>query len=317
MTAHPIRLGISRCLLGDQVRYDGGHKRDHFLTEVLSRHVEWVPVCPEVEAGFGTPREAMRLEGGPRSLTLMTVESRRNMTEPMMLFVQRKVDALEEADLSGYVFKKESPSCGMDGVRVFDRPGRAGRSGAGLFTRAFRERFPLVPIEDEERLSDGMIREHFIERVFCYHRWRALSLDAPTRQAVVRFHTIHKYLLMAHAAAPYRALGRLVAQAHRYRPMDLVGQYGLLFMKALAEMTTKRKQANVFHHLVGHLKGRLKSHERAELDAAIHDYHQGAVPLIVPLTLVKYFVAKYEIEYVGAQTFLNPYPEELMVSHGM
>jgi len=315
MTEHPMRLGISRCLLGERVRYDGGHKRDYFLTEVLSRHVEWVSVCPEVEAGFGTPREVMRLEASSSTPELMTVESRRNVTDSMMRFARHKVDALEEANLSGYVFKKDSPSCGPDRVRVFDRRGTATRSGVGLFASAFLKRFPLIPIEDEERLSDPVIREHFIERVFCYHRWRALSLDAPTRQAVVRFHTVHKYLLMAHAAAPYRALGRLVAQAHRYRPMDLVGQYGMLFMKALAVMTTKRKQANVFHHLVGHLKGRLKPHERAELDAAIHDHHQGAVPLIVPLTLVKYFVARYKIEYVEAQVFLNPYPEALMLDH--
>lgn len=313
VTGHPIRLGISRCLLGEQVRYDGGHKRDRFLTDVLSRHVEWVPVCPEVEAGFGTPREAMRLEGGSGSPKLMTVESRRNMTEPMTRFAERKVDALEEADVSGYVFKQDSPSCGADRVRVFDRQGAAKRSGVGLFARAFIKRFPLIPVEEEGRLSDPMLREHFIERVFCYHRWRVLARNVPTRRAVIHFHTVHKYLLMAHGAAPYRALGRLVAAAHRYRPVDLVEQYGILFMKALTVMTTRRKQVDVLQHLVGHLKGRLKPYERAELNTVIHDYHQGLVPLTVPLTLIKHHVTGYEIEYVREQVFLNPYPEELLL----
>jgi len=317
MTGHPIRLGISRCLLGERVRYDGGHKRDRFLTEVLSRHVEWVPICPEVEAGFGTPREAMRLEGGSRAPLLIAIDSRRNMTEPMMRLAQRKGNELEEADLSGYVFKKDSPSCGVDHVRVFDRRGTARRSGVGLFARSFIERFPLIPVEDEGRLSDPMIREHFIERVFCYHRWRALARKAPTRQGVVRFHTVHKYLLMAHGDASYRSLGRLVAHAHRYRPADLLAQYGLLFMRALAIMTTKRKQVDVFHHVVGHMKGKVTPRERAELDAVIHDYGRSVAPLAVPLALLSDLVRRYEIEYVGEQVFLNPYPRELMFSSGM
>jgi uncharacterized protein YbbK (DUF523 family)/uncharacterized protein YbgA (DUF1722 family) len=257
MTEHPIRLGISRCLLGEPVRYDGGHKRDRFLTDVLGRYVEWVPVCPEVEAGFGTPREAMRLEGERGKLRIMTIESRRNMTKPLTLFTEQKLDALVDAGLSGYIFKKDSPSCGIKGVRVFDRRGVPSRIGAGLFARAFAERFPLIPIEDEGRLRAPEIRDHFIERVFCYHRWRALANDEPTRQAIVHFHTTHKYLLMAHGAASCRVLDRLVAQAHRYRPEDLAKRYGTLFMGALAVKATRRKQVNVLQHLVGQLKGRL------------------------------------------------------------
>jgi len=313
MTANRLRLGISRCLLGEQVRYDGGHKRDRFLTDVLGHYVEWVPVCPEVEAGLSTPREAMRLVGDPEKPQLITIKSARNLTKLVALFAERKLEALEQSDLSGYIFKKDSPSCGIDRVRVFNQQGMPSRTGVGLFARAFTERFPLVPIEDEGRLCDPVLRDNFIERVFCYHRWQALARSPLTRKAVVLFHTAHKYLLLAHSGDCYQALGRLVAQAHRYRPTELVERYGTLFMKALAVKTTRRKQVNVLQHLVGHLKERLKSRERAELDSVIRDYHQGLVPLIVPVTLVRHYVALYEIDYVRDQVYLNPHPKELML----
>jgi uncharacterized protein YbgA (DUF1722 family)/uncharacterized protein YbbK (DUF523 family) len=313
MTTTPIRLGISRCLLGEKVRYDGGHKRDRFLTDVLGRYVEWVPICPEVEAGLGTPREAMRLVGDPERLQLITIKSERNMTKPIVLFTDRKLDTLESTDLSGYIFKKDSPSCGIERVRVFNQHGMPSRTGVGLFAQAFIERFPLVPIEDEGRLCDPIIRDNFIERVFCYHRWRRLARGSVTRKAVVLFHTTHKYLLLAHSRDLYQALGHLVAQAHRYRPKDLVERYGEQFMAALAVKATRRKQVNVLQHLIGHLKDRLNSKERAELDEVIEDYRRGLVPLIVPVTLVKHYVAMYEIGYIRDQIYLNPHPKELML----
>lgn len=313
MTTAPLRLGISRCLLGEEVRYDGGHKRDRFLTDVLGHYVEWVPVCPEVEAGLGTPREAMRLAGDPKKPQLITIKSERNMTKPVMLFTERKLDALASANLSGYIFKKDSPSCGIERVRVFNQHGMPSRTGIGLFARAFTERFPLVPIEDEGRLCDPVIRDNFIERVFCYHRWQELARVPMTHKGVVLFHTAHKYLLLAHSRDLYQALGHLVAQANRYRPKELGERYGKLFMAALAVKATRRKQVNVLQHLVGHLKDLLKPQERAELDGVIRDYHQGLVPLIVPVTLVKHYVSMYEIDYIRDQVYLNPHPKELML----
>ncbi len=313
MMAVPIRLGISRCLLGEEVRYDGGHKRDRFLTDVLGRHVEWIPICPEVEAGFGTPREAMRLVGDPRKPRLLTIKTERDMTKPLALFTERKLEALEHADLTGYIFKKDSPSCGVERVRVFNQHGMPSRTGVGLFAQAFIERFPLVPIEDEGRLCDPVIRDNFIERVFCYHRWKGMAQGRATRQAVVLFHTEHKYLLLAHSRDLYQALGRLVAQAHRYPPKELIERYGRLFMEALAVKATRRKHVNVLQHLVGHLKDCLKLKERAELDGVIHDYHQGVVPLIVPVTLIKHYVGRYEVSYIANQIYLNPHPKELML----
>jgi uncharacterized protein YbgA (DUF1722 family)/uncharacterized protein YbbK (DUF523 family) len=313
MNAKPIRLGISRCLLGDEVRFDGGHKRDPFLAEVLGRYVEWVPVCPEVEAGLGTPREAMRLAGEPEHPRLITIRTNRDLTRPLEEFSQRRVRELESEDLCGYVFKKDSPSCGIERVRLYNGHGMPSRAGVGIFARAFSERFPLTPIEEEGRLCDPLIRENFIERVFAYDRWRSLLSAGVTRRALVSFHTIHKYLLLAHSATHYRSLGRLVAQADRYRPKDLASRYGELFMAALSVKATVRKHVNVLHHLVGHFTIRLDAAEKAELLGVIDDYHRGLVPLVVPMTLVKHYVARFEVPYVRGQVYLNPHPKELML----
>jgi uncharacterized protein YbgA (DUF1722 family)/uncharacterized protein YbbK (DUF523 family) len=281
------------------------------LTDVVGRHVEWVPVCPEVEAGLGTPREAMRLVGDPKKPRLVTIKTGRDMTNPLTMFTERKLEVLETADLSGYIFKKDSPSCGIERVRIFNRHGMPSRNGAGLFARAFMSRFPLVPVEEEGRLCDPVLRDNFIERVFCYHRWRTLARGPLTRQAVVEFHTTHKYLLLAHSRHHYQQLGRLVAQADRHGPKELIERYGALFMEALAVTATPRKHVNVIQHIVGHMKERLTAGERKELDGVMDDYRQGLVPLIVPITLVKHYVVRYRVDYVRDQVYLNPHPKEL------
>ena len=255
MTTAPLRLGISRCLLGEEVRFDGGHKRDNFLTEVLGPYVEWVPVCPEVEAGLGTPREAMRLVGDSHHPRLVTIKSGTDHTRAVERMTAHRIQELEELDLSGYVFKKDSPSCGMERVRIYHEHGMPGRNGVGLFARAFIEQFPLIPVEEEGRLRDPTLRENFIERVFCYRRWQDLVQSGVTRQALVQFHTIHKYLLLAHHPQQYQALGRLVGQAHQHRPKELAHRYGELFMKALAVKATVRKQVNVLAAHPGLLQG--------------------------------------------------------------
>ena len=313
----PLRIGISRCLLGDEVRYDGGHKRDEFLVDVLGRYVEWVPVCPEVEAGMGTPREAIRLTGDSRAPRLMTVRSGRDVTRVMHSFSKRKVLELEGHELSGYVFKKDSPSCGMERVRVFNQHGMPGRDGVGLFARAFMAHFPLIPVEEEGRLCDPALRENFIERVFSYHRWRTLLQGSVTQKAIVEFHTVHKYALLAHSRTHYETLGRLVAQAQGVRRKELLQRYGELFMDALKIKATTRKHVNVLNHLVGHFKSRLLPGERGELEGTIGDYHKGLVPLVVPLTLVKHHVTTLDISYIRNQIYLNPDPKELMLRNRM
>ncbi|MGQ0811311.1 MAG: YbgA family protein [Nitrospiraceae bacterium] len=313
MTTTPLRLGISRCLLGEEVRFDGGHKRDGFLTDVLGRYVEWVPVCPEVEAGLGTPREAMRLVGDAQHPRLVTIKSGKDHTQALEMMTANRIEELKELDLSGYVFKKDSPSCGMERVRIYNERGMPGRNGVGVFARAFIEQFPLIPVEEEGRLCDPPLRENFVERLFCYRRWQDLVQSGVTRSAIVQFHTIHKYLLLAHSPQQCQVLGRLVGQAHQHRPKDLALRYGELFMKALAVKATVRKHVNVLHHILGYFKERLGAQEKAELSGVIGDYHQGLMPLIVPLTLIKHYVQIFDVSYIRDQMYLNPHPKELML----
>ena len=313
MTTLPLRLGISRCLLGEEVRFDGGHKRDAFLTEVLGRYVEWIPVCPEVEAGLGTPREAMRLVGDHQDPRLVTIKSGTDHTRALETMTRNRIAELKILDLSGYVFKKGSPSCGIERVRIYNEHGMPNRNGVGLFARAFIEQFPLIPVEEEGRLCDPTLRENFIERVFCYRRWQDLVQSGVTRQALVQFHTMHKYLLLAHHPQQCEVLGRLIGQAHQHRPKALANRYGELFMKALAVKATVRKHMNVLQHILGYFKERLGAHEKAELLGVIGDYHHRLTPLIVPLTLIKHYVQIFDVSYIRDQVYLNPYPIEVML----
>ena len=313
MNTNPIRIGISRCLLGDHVRYDGSHKRDSFLADVLGRYVEWVPVCPEVEAGLGTPREAMRLVGDVRHPRLVTIKSENDHTSALETMAEKRIEELKELDLYGYMFKKDSPSCGVERVRIYNGHGTPSRNGVGLFARAFMKQFPLIPVEEEGRLCDPALRENFIERVFCYRRYQDLVNGGVTRQTMIRFHTIHKLLLLAHSQQHYQLLGRLVGRAQQYRPKELALKYGELFMKALAVKATVRKHVNVLQHMLGYFKQRLSSPEKAELLGVIDDYHRGLTPLIVPLTLIKHYVQSFDVGYIRDQIYLNPHPKELML----
>jgi uncharacterized protein YbgA (DUF1722 family) len=224
-----------------------------------------------------------------------------------------RIAELKNLDLSGYVFKKGSPSCGIERVRIYNEHGKLSRNGAGLFARAFIEQLPLIPVEEEGRLCEPTLRENFIERVFCYRRWQDLVQSGITRQTLVQFHTIHKYLLLAHHPQQCEVLGRLIGQAHQHHPKELAYRYGELFMKALAVKATARKHVNVLQHILGYFKERLGAREKAELLVVIGDYHQGLTPLIVPLTLIKHYVQTYEVDYIRDQVYLNPHPKELML----
>ena len=313
MTTAPLRLGISRCLLGEEVRFDGGHKRDNFLTEVFGHYVEWVSICPEVEAGLGTPREAMRLVGDPLQPRLLTIKSGTDHTRAVEKMTAHRIAELKELDLSGYVFKKGSPSCGIERVRIYNKHGMPSRNGVGLFARAFIKQFPLIPVEEEGRLCDPMLRENFIERVFCYRRWQDLVQRGVTRQALVQFHSIHKYLLLAHHPQQCETLGQMVGQTQRHPPKELAHRYGELFMKALAVKATVRRHVNVLQHILGYFKERLGAHEKSELLGVIDDYHHGLTPLIVPLTLIKHYVQIFDVSYIRDQVYLNTHPKELML----
>jgi uncharacterized protein YbgA (DUF1722 family)/uncharacterized protein YbbK (DUF523 family) len=295
------------------VRYDGGHQRDGFLTDVLGRHVEWVPVCPELEVGMGVPREPIRLVGRADAPRLLGVASNTDHTAAMTRFSERKVRELEGLDLCGYVFKKNSPSCGMARVRVFTARGTASATGIGAFARVFMSHFPLIPVEEEGRLQDAVLREHFIERVFCYRRWRDLAASRVTRSALIDFHTRHKLLLMAHDPVRYRALGRLVGGGNGETATRLADRYGFEFMGALSAKPTTKKHVNVLEHIRGHFSRQLTMDERKELTGVIEDYRRSLVPLIVPITLLKHYVRRFQIPYLTDQVYLNLHPKELML----
>ncbi|MGB2937435.1 MAG: DUF523 and DUF1722 domain-containing protein [Phycisphaerae bacterium] len=306
-----IRLGASACLLGERVRYDGGHKHDRYLTGTLGRHVEWVPVCPEVECGLSVPREAMHLEGDPASPRLVTIRTHVDHTDRMLAWVRRRVEELAREDLCGYVFKANSPSSGMERVRVYGAGGVPRKVGVGLFARAFMDCFPLLPVEDEGRLHDPALRENFIERVFALKRYRDALSAKGGRGALVAFHSAEKLLLMAHSPALAQEMGRLVARAKDLPLPDLRARYETLLLKALALKATPPKHANVLQHMMGYLKKNLSGDEKQEMLALVGDYRAGLVPLIVPVTLMKHYVRKYAVVYLAQQTYLEPHPVEL------
>jgi uncharacterized protein YbgA (DUF1722 family)/uncharacterized protein YbbK (DUF523 family) len=309
----PIRLGISACLLGDEVRYDGGHKRDAFLTSVLGPLVEWVKVCPEVEIGMGTPREPIRLVGQDGRIRLLAVTSGADYTATMDTYAARRVEALRRDRLCGYVLKKDSPSCGMARVKVHGTKGPPARTGVGRFAAALIARFPDLPIEEEGRLADPRLRENFIERIFAYRRLRELFESAWSVGDLVAFHGAHKLVLLAHSTAAYTQLGRLVARAASLDRESLRAQYSRQFMNALAIVATRARHVNVLQHMAGYFKKSLDTASRDELRATIEDYRTGLVPLIVPVTLLRHHVRQQGVDYLADQIYLSPHPKELML----
>jgi len=309
----PLRVGVSSCLLGNEVRFDGGHKRDRFVTDLLGSFVEWVPVCPEVEVGMGTPRPALRLVEDGDGVRMVEIKSGRDHTRPMKRYATRRVRALLGLDLCGYILKKDSPSCGMARVKIYGAKGMPRRDGTGLYASALMEAYPNLPVEDEGRLNDPKLRENFIERVFAYRRLRNLFHGRWTAGQVVAFHTAHKLQLMAHSTVAYRELGRLVAGVKQKPRAVFREQYESGFMDALSLLASRGRNANVMQHAAGHLKKRLDPASRAELAALIHDYRRGLVPLVVPVTLIGHHVRRHALDYLSGQVFLDPHPKELML----
>ncbi|MEW6720760.1 MAG: DUF523 and DUF1722 domain-containing protein [Thermodesulfobacteriota bacterium] len=309
----PIRILISSCLLGEKVRYDGSHKRDPFLTETLGRFVEFVPVCPEVECGFPVPREAMRLKGNPDAPRLVGAGTGTDFTDLMLSYGRKKLRNLEESDLSGYICKKDSPTSGMERVKVFGADGVPAKVGAGLFTKAFMEHFPLIPVEEEGRLQDPILREMFIERMFTLRRFRESLRRGKSRGNLAGFHTDHKMLILAHGRTRYTEMGQLVGRSKDLPPDELYERYQRLLMEALAQRATPARCADVLVHMMGHLRVLLMHEEKQELLEVVDRYRNRMIPLIVPVTLINHYVRKYRVPYLERQVFLHPHPVELML----
>jgi len=308
-----IKLGISTCLLGENVRFDGGHKLDRFLTDTLGQYVEYVPVCPEVECGLPVPRESMHLEGDPDAPRLVTSRTKQDMTEKMVNWARRRVVELEKEGLMGFIFKSDSPSSGMERVRVYNEKGMPAKKGVGMFANAFMEHFPLLPVEEEGRLHDPKLRDNFIERIFALARWRDVLARGMTRGNLVDFHTRHKLLILSHNPKHYQMMGQLVARAKTIPLRQLYDQYQSVLMEALQLKTTPKKNANVLQHMMGYFKEQLSPDEKQELLEIIELYRKEYLPLIVPITLIKHYVRKYDESYLREQNYLNPHPIELQL----
>lgn len=305
--------------MGDAVRWDGGHKRDAYLVEVFGPQVTWVPVCPEVESGLPVPRPTLRLERSPEGgvevngilVRLIMPRSGGDWTDEMAGYAAQRVKALAAADLDGFILKRDSPSCGLDRVKVYGGGGAGERKGRGVFTEALVRVLPHLPMEEEGRLTDPKLRENFIERVFAHARLRAMFSARWTIGSLVRFHTVHKLTLLAHQPTAYQSLGRLVARAKGMPRADLREAYTAQFMAALSVVATPARHVNVMEHMLGYLRDQVDQDARDEMRRLVHDYRRGVVPLIVPLTLLHHYARRHKVEYLLGQTYLEPHPREL------
>ena len=303
-----IRIGVSSCLLGQSVRFDGGHKHDRYLTDTLGEYLEFVPVCPEVEAGFPVPRETFRLVGDPENPRFITTRTQVDHTERMTAWAERRVRELERENLCGFIFKSDSPSSGLMRVKVYNAKGMAEKKGVGVFARVFTRHFPLLPVEEEGRLNDAKLREMFIEQIFTLKRWRELRAQPAGMQNLVDFHTRNKLLVLSHSPMHAKRMGKLVAEGRNSPLASVYGDYETLLLEALRMKTTVKKNLNVLQHIMGYFKRQLSADEKQELVEILDRYRSEHLPLIVPVTLLNHYVRKYQQPYLQQQTYLNPHP---------
>lgn len=312
-----LRLGVSACLMGKAVRFDGGHSRDRLLMGPAAPFAEFVPICPEVEMGLGTPRPTIRLQRDGDLVQLVRPSDGEDLTAKMRAWAEKRVAQIAEMGLSGYVLKKDSPSCGMERVRVYDHNGSPGRDGRGIFAEVLMERLPLLPVEEDGRLQDAKLRENFFERAFAYDRMRKLFTDRWSAGDVVRFHSREKLLLLSHDPKSYAELGRLVAAVKTHDREEFAARYQRLFMSALSKKASPGRQVNVLEHIAGYFSNKVEASERAEIVSHLEDFRKGFVPLAVPLALIRHHVSRFKLDYIASQSYLNPHPKELSLRSQM
>jgi uncharacterized protein YbgA (DUF1722 family)/uncharacterized protein YbbK (DUF523 family) len=312
----PIRVATSSCLLGAEVRFDGGHKHNGYITKTLARYFEMIPFCPEVAIGLGVPRPPIRLMSDGGQVRVVGVsDPDLDVTEDLMEY--GRTVAAQLSDASGYIFKRGSPSCGMERVKIYSDKGMPVDSGAGIYAQTIMHELPLLPVEEEGRLMDPVLRENFIERVFVYHRLQSLCRSQLTPAKLIEFHTNHKFSVLAHDEAAYRELGQIVAAAGSADLPQLAERYATLLMTAMKKRATRKLHSNVLTHIMGFLKDHIDSGDKAELLEVIDKYRHEQIPLIVPVTLLKHHLRRYPDPYIARQYYLNPHPEELMLRNSL
>jgi uncharacterized protein YbgA (DUF1722 family)/uncharacterized protein YbbK (DUF523 family) len=304
-------VAISACLLGHNVRYDGGHKRDRFIVETLGKYIEFLPLCPEAAIGLGVPRPTIRLAGDPLQPRLVGVcDPNWDVTDKMEEYAIRQSQDLER--ISGYILKKNSPSCGMERVKVYSESGQHSvRKGIGAYARIIMQRLPLLPFEEEGRLNDSVLRENFINRVYVYQRWHKLLASGITPASLIAFHTDHKYLVMAHSQAAYQRLGRLLSNLPKMQLEGITDNYICELMHTLKRRVTRKRHVNVLQHIMGYLKKHISRDDKTELSASIEAYRRGETPLIVPITLFRHYFRHHPDSYMSRQVYLQPHPDAL------
>ena len=303
-----IRIGISACLVGQLVRFDGSHKHDRYLTNTLGEYLDFVPVCPEVESGFSVLRETLRLVGDPKAPRLVTSRTNIDHTDRMLGWAEKRVRELEAENLCGFIFKSDSPSSGLMRVKVYNSKGMAEKKGVGLFARTFTRHFPLLPVEEEGRLNDPVLRETFIEQIFTLKRWRETLTLGRNMKNLVDFQTRHKLLMLSHSPANARLMGKLVADGKQAPIQSVYAQYERLLIETLRMKSTIKKNLNVLEHILGYFKNQLGSDEKQEMLEIFDSYRNEFVPLIVPVTLLNHYVRKTGEPYLKQQVYLNPHP---------
>lgn len=313
-----IPIGISACLLGENVRFDGGHKRMAFAVNDLAPWVRFEAICPEMAIGLPTPRPALRLvkiNEGEIALRFSN-QTEGDLTAAMQDFSSRRVSGLEH--LCGYIVCAKSPSCGLERVRVYDADSKNNRkSGTGIFTTELQRQFPWLPVEEDGRLCDPAIRENFVERVYTLHDLNLVRKGGLTRGKLIAFHSRYKLLLLAHSQPEYRELGRFVASIESWASLDdFFVEYRLRLMALLAHHATRRNHTNVLMHVQGYFRRQLNARQRQELSDLIARYRQGTQPLLAPVTLLKHYMAEYPDRYLEQQRYFEPYPEALRLRYG-
>lgn len=317
MESASIRVGVSACILGEKVRFDAGHKQSQFVTQELTPYFDFVSVCPEVGMGLPVPRPTIRLVSNDERIALVETNNvSRDHTDALLAYSEHKVVELEQHQLRGYIVCAKSPTCGMERVKVYKQHG-AEKEGVGLYTQTLMRAMPWLPVEEDGRLNDPVLRENFITRVFCLDDFYRCLGDEPSAGKVVEFHSRYKLSLMAHHPLSYRALGRLVANVSHYQTDEFIREYRLGLMQALSHRASRKNHTNVLMHLQGYFKRALDRRQKAELAQLIHDYRRGTLPLLAPLTLIKHYLSMYPDAYLSKQRYLDPHPQELKLRYGL
>ncbi|MBC8996552.1 DUF1722 domain-containing protein [Pseudomonas sp. N40(2020)] len=311
------KIAISACLLGAEVRYNGGHKESRLCSRTLAEHFEFVPVCPEVAIGLGIPREPIRLVGNPESPEAIgTVNPTINVTAPLAEYGEKM--AAELGDLCGYIFMQQSPSCGLERVKVYHANGApVNGGGRGIYAQAFCAQHPDLPVEEAGRLNDPVLRENFITRVLAYSAWQQVLAQGLSRRALTEFHSRYKYLLMAHNPVQYKTLGNMLGNMGHSDPAELGPRYFSELMAALKKCATRRTHSNVLQHISGYLKQAISAADKQEMQHVIGQYRHGIVPLVVPLTLLKHHFRQHPDPYIAQQVYLQPHPENLSLRNAI